>query len=491
MRTGLGGPDDLRVGRGAGIRTAPLGSSVLGRVDLAGTYAVGRSDPYRSDLPPVVVSAQLEATDRAAAAAAAGKRLSKPALLASEEAFNAGFRATLAAAKRSEGKEALRWGQWVDRLQPLPRAEREEVRGILRAKMELLHHSARADGTHTNRDRHLRDYAVFCRRLGYSPRLTPGGDKSALHEYVTWKAMSYAVGGESSRAPGVASGSLWNEVSSIRTYHREQFGIDLSAVEFLSKSLLKGAKRLDGAKRVALRVDEDMMIQMEALDAADGSAAATAHITARRLCFDAMARVSEVAASPKGEAQHYLLDRNVGFVMSAEGRPLEMFWTLEHAKNSQYRNRQRRLVAGAETDTRDFVRWCYAAKLRNAEYLQKHPMVSPETLAFVNVAGKPLSKKAVMRRLRERLAQLGKARRVSLPREFNAGTHSMRRGGARMWTNTGIGEQFVRWLGGWRSLAWLVYPEVAAGLLSCAAELRARHAQTALARVRSRAEGRR
>ena len=96
-----------------------------------------------------------------------------------------------------------------------------------------------------------------------------------------------------------------------------------------------------------------------------------------------------------------------------------------------------------------------------------------------------------MRRLRERLAQLGTARRVSLPKEFNAGTHSMRRGGARMWTNTGIGEQFVRWLGGWRSLAWLVYPEVAAGLLSCAAELRARHAQTALARVRSRAEGRR
>ena len=149
------------------------------------------------------------------------------------------------------------------------------------------------------------------------------------------------------------------------------------------------------------------------------------------------------------------------------------------------------MAAGAETDTRDFVRWCYAVKLRNAEYLQQHPTVSPATLAFVNVAGKPLSKRAVMRRLCEGLAQLRRMERISLPEEFNAGTHSMRRGGARMWANTGIGEQFVRWLDGWRSLAWLVYPEVAAGLLSSAAELRARHAQAALARVRSRAEGRR
>jgi hypothetical protein len=56
----------------------------------------------------------------------------------------------------------------------------------------------------------------------------------------------------------------------------------------------------------------------------------------------------------------------------------------------------------------------------------------------------------------------------------------MRRGGARMWLNLGTGEAYLRWLGGWRSLAWLVYPEVADGLKQHAAARRAAHMQQAI-----------
>ena len=56
----------------------------------------------------------------------------------------------------------------------------------------------------------------------------------------------------------------------------------------------------------------------------------------------------------------------------------------------------------------------------------------------------------------------------------------MRRGGARMWLNLGVGEAYLRWLGGWRSLAWLVYPEVAGGMKARAAALRAAHLRTGL-----------
>ena len=50
-----------------------------------------------------------------------------------------------------------------------------------------------------------------------------------------------------------------------------------------------------------------------------------------------------------------------------------------------------------------------------------------------------------------------------------------------MWLNLGVGKAYLRWLGGWRSLAWLVYPAVGDGLKQRAASLRAEHMRRALA----------
>ena len=61
------------------------------------------------------------------------------------------------------------------------------------------------------------------------------------------------------------------------------------------------------------------------------------------------------------------------------------------------------------------------------------------------------------------------------------GTHCMRKGGATMWYNLGIGEPYLRWLGGWRSLAWLVYPDVSDGIKRKAAALRAERMRRARA----------
>ena len=57
-----------------------------------------------------------------------------------------------------------------------------------------------------------------------------------------------------------------------------------------------------------------------------------------------------------------------------------------------------------------------------------------------------------------------------------------------MWLNLGVGEAYLRWLGGWRSLAWLVYPEVAGGMKSRAAALRAAHLRAGLAHLHTSAQ---
>ena len=122
----------------------------------------------------------------------------------------------------------------------------------------------------------------------------------------------------------------------------------------------------------------------------------------------------------------------------------------------------------------------YEVSLENEEFLQKNPKFKRESLPFIHVNGKPLTKSSVTSHLCKRLGQTSSMTPERL-RRFKTGTHCMRRGGARMWLNLGVGETYLRWLGGWKSLAWLVYPEVAGGLRRRAARLRAMHMQQALA----------
>ena len=183
--------------------------------------------------------------------------------------------------------------------------------------------------------------AISCgqraRLLRLSPYISTARDAAALHAYVAWKALAYrGKKHKRGQAPGLSYQSVANELSSIRTFHAEALGVHLHKIDPLAKQLVKGIRRISGSVQSPLRFTQQMMLEMEVLDEqpANMGQLAWAHACARRWCFDAMLRISEIAATPT--TQHFLLHKDVLFDFDEIGRPSRITWVLRSAKNSQY-----------------------------------------------------------------------------------------------------------------------------------------------------------
>ena len=428
-------------------------------------------------LDPVVRSALLESERLAAERKLREAENPRPAVTRVECELSDRFHAEVKAAKRRRGVGgATGHGPWIQEIEPMPADRAEAALRALSAGASFLHFAARAKGTNVERDRHLRDYLIFCRLLRVNPYLYEAQHTSTLHAYIAWKALSYRKDRQKQGSPlGLQFQTVANEVSTVRTFHAEVVGVNLLKIDPLSKQLLKGVKRVSGAEKPRLRISQQMMLEMEILDEQSGSLRDRAQARARRWCFAPMLRISEIADT--ATARHYLLHVNVTFKVVG-GIARDCAWCFT-GKNHQFQEIARSVVAEPESP-RDFVTMMYEVSLENEEFLQKNPKFKRESLPFIHVNGKPLTKSSVTSHLRKRLGQTSSMTQERL-RRFKTGTHCMRRGGARMWLNLGVGETYLRWLGGWKSLAWLVYPEVAGGLRRRAAHLRAMHMQQAIA----------
>ena len=405
----------------------------------------------------------------------------RPTITDVETSFTAQFHAVIRAARASLPKgEASRTGPWVYQINPV--ANPAAALAALDRGATYLHWVSRATGTNVERDRHIRDWLVFCRLLGVSPHMVTQRDTATLHAYMSWKGLVYKGKRQSASAPpGLQHQTVMNEVATIRTYHREVVGVDLHRLAPLAQQLGKGIKRIATASRPTLRISAANMIEMELLDAADGNLDAAdyyfVHSVARRLGFEAMLRISEFAVSLT--AKHALLHQDVVFDFDEAGNPTRCSWLLRHAKNRQYSGIVRDIMA-APDNPHDFVGLMWRMSKMNARFLANHPRADRSTLPFINVRGKPLTKVQVGTHLHKRLSQCESVGAAFLALH-KTGTHCLRRGGARMWLNIlPGGEAYLRWLGGWRPSARLVYSEVAVGFKQRAAAIRAEHMRTAL-----------
>ncbi len=427
------------------------------------------------DADPAVRSALVEDQQQRAAAKERQLKHPRPILDPAVGCLTRSFHAAIDAAKArvkasGGGSAALRDGDWVDEIQPLPAGQRAAALESLRDGAVFLENKSRAEGTNVNRDRYLRDWFVFCRRLGLRPYMYDRQDAEVLHLYIAWRAMGYVRHRDLDKPgvlPGIRDASIANEVSAIRSFHRDSLGVDLDEIDRRHKQLQKGVTRISGAKMARLRLSEQMKLAMDSLDRADGSALSLAHLTARELGYTAMHRISEVAVG-KG-TKHHLRHQDVVFALDGDGNPVTCGWTLRSSKSSQS------LEVTRELHSPSFVMTMWEQHRRNEAFLVGKTSARRASLPFVQANGKPLQKRLVLAHLRQLLVKMSKGGAVSVPTRFRAGTHCFRRGGARMWLNTGIGEFFIRWLGRWRSLAWLIYPEVDSGLLAKAALLREAH----------------
>ena len=99
----------------------------------------------------------------------------RPAVTSVERELSARFHAELKAARRKLGAAAKLPGPWIDAITPLPPDRAAATLAALSAGASFLHFASRASGTNGNRERHLRDWLVFCRLLGVHPYLSGRG----------------------------------------------------------------------------------------------------------------------------------------------------------------------------------------------------------------------------------------------------------------------------------------------------------------------------
>ena len=197
--------------------------------------------PTAADLKPNVRAALLE-NDRLKLERA--RRLDenpRPRIGREMRELNDIFRNCLKVAKANPNVNAARDGAWVRDSEQLPTKRAAELRHALGKGATLLHDAARASGTNAQRERHLRDWMLFCRILRVSPYMTSREDCTTLHKYISWKGLFYSKANHKAGAPlGVQHGTLANEVSSIRTFHHEIMGVDLAKIDPLLVCSSKG-----------------------------------------------------------------------------------------------------------------------------------------------------------------------------------------------------------------------------------------------------------
>ena len=112
---------------------------------------------------------------------------------------------------------------------------------------------------------------LFCRLLRLNPYLSSAEDAQTLHAFIAWKGLSFRKQRHRAGDPlGVKHQTIANEVSSIRTWIAEILGVNLSKVDLVSKQMLKGLKRVSGAKKARLRLSQPMLIKCEEFDARYG-----------------------------------------------------------------------------------------------------------------------------------------------------------------------------------------------------------------------------
>ena len=173
-----------------------------------------------------------------------------------------------------------------------------------------------------------------------------------------------------------------------------------------------------------------------------------------------------------------LLHQDVVFDFDGVSKPTRCSWLLRTKSLAKIV----RDIMAAPDNPHDFVGMMWRMSTMNERFLANHPRVDRSSLPFINVHGKPLTEAQVGTHLHKRLSQCATVGAAFLALH-ETGTHCLWRGGARMCLNilpARGGEAYLRWLGGWRPSARLVYPEVAVGFKQRAAAIRADHMRTAL-----------
>lgn len=334
----------------------------------------------------------------------------------------------------------------------IPSLVGESRKRVLEQLFDAREHAlsyAWSEGSKAGRELAVRYWRIFCAYLGLPEVIRSHREAWQLQYFAAFMGLVWK---KTNGDVGLAGTTVEQQVSRVRVWLSEEFGIRVLAFDSLTSKVVKGIKKQSKVGLGVMYTVEVTYRFQQRWWESDGSYMSLLFQDMSSMRFLMLRRISEVA-STKSHDNYYLLHFNC----TLEGDvKFWAFWPL--TKNSKNLARS---TDGACYGLFRRLRRRYHA---NEQWLKAHPQFDREKLPFFHIDGRPVHRREVEREAK-RLMALAFTLEPGVghlnPALYRYSTHSDRKGGAIWMLDTVLGIEFyVRFMGDWKSLAFYVYGRV-------------------------------
>ncbi len=355
---------------------------------------------------------------------------------------------------------------WQRRCAPLPLSIRQAAATALTAGHEWLLDMQLARASRKQADRAVARWLAYCHVMAISPILTTFSDTANLRSYIYFLGTVWKNNRRG--ALGLSPNYVGGLVSAIRQWHVDQGYRSPLDFDKVTSKVLRGLRRVTpSCYRPKLRMEKGMVVYIcKRLRHGSRRHFPKKHALAdcMELMFSFLLRISEAVQTP--EKSSYLRQGDVRFAFGATNK---VTIGLRDTKTEFDRLVERSLPNVSSTDVYSMMldRW----HINNAHALEHgYSDEQRDAMPFINVDGLPLSRMDVVRAVHDTLSDATTLKEhPEFPDANNYSTHSFRKGGATAMLAAGVDIATIKYLGRWRSMAWLIYASVTDASLARAA----------------------
>ena len=353
--------------------------------------------------------------------------------------------------------------EWKELCTCLIDQERVVVLEILEDGADHLLEMHLAKGSRELRRRAIARWLSFCHLLSINPIIKNIEESLSLRMFVYFLGAAWInsrKAAEDNR--GLSHGYVAGLLSSIRQWHIGEGHCNPLDFDKITSKVLIGLKRVTGdTYKPTLPVSKIQLQFILKFLKAKKTVKASIIAAAIATMFVFLLRVSEVAESTtkRGLDAAYLRNGDIRFENDGSEDVLERHSVvigLRNTKSEQTGLVERDLPHTRRNDVYDIL---FHTKTQNDDLARRRNM-TPNQLAALplfNINGVPLQRADIVDAIKEALSSKDAPAGPDVSR-FSS--HSLRKGGATELLRISVDIATIKWLGRWKSMAWLLYANV-------------------------------
>ena len=320
-----------------------------------------------------------------------------------------------------------------------------------------------AKGSRVARKNAVARWRAFCHILSLSPIIENVQDSLSLRMFVYFLGaawVNYRSSNEDKR--GLSHRYVASLLSSVRQWHLDEGYVNPLEFDKITSKVLVGLRRVTGDSYAPVLPVSKLALQfiIMKLKARKTPRATTLAATIATM-FSFLLRISEVAetSTKNGLDAAYLQQGRVAFTVEGTGRDTEHYVNigLRDTKSEAFKIVELKLPSVRRND-------CYSTMFHICEQNKKlardrgYTAQQEQAMPFFNVNGVPLQRADIADTIKDILSSPDAPEGLPDPSKFS--THSLRKGGATELLRVQVDVATIKWLGRWKSMAWMLYANV-------------------------------